>query len=108
MANVIEITDSNFEKTVKQAALPVLVDFWAPWCGPCRMLGPIVEQVASALEGKVVVGKVNVDENPQISAEYGITSIPALFIFQGGALKDKSVGVASKDTLISKLNKILE
>lgn len=105
MANelVIEITDQNFESQVVQATLPVLVDFWAPWCAPCRMIGPVVDQIASELQGKIIVGKVNVDQNPQISARFHIQAIPALFIFQNGEVKEKMVGLASKASLLAKL-----
>ncbi len=100
---VTEITDSNFDVQVTQATLPVLVDFWAPWCAPCRMIGPVVEQIASEFQGKVVVGKVNVDENPKISEQFRIQAIPAIFIFRDGEVKDKVVGLTSKANLIAKL-----
>ncbi len=105
MANehVIEITDSNFETHVTNANLPVLVDFWAPWCAPCRMIGPVIEQIASELQGKVIVGKVNIDENPQISERFRIQAIPAIFIFQNGQVKEQMVGLTSKASLLSKL-----
>lgn len=105
MANeyVIEITDSNFEAQVTNAHLPVLVDFWAPWCAPCRMIGPIIEQIASELHGKVLVGKVNIDENPKISERFQIQAIPAIFIFQNGQVKEQMVGLSSKASLLSKL-----
>lgn len=100
---VIEITDSNFETQVTDAKLPVLIDFWAPWCAPCRMIGPVIEQIASELQGKVIVGKVNIDENPQISERFRIQAIPAIFIFQNGQVRDQVVGLTSKASLLSKL-----
>jgi thioredoxin 1 len=92
---------------VEKATQPVLVDFWAVWCGPCQMQGPIVEEVAKQMDGKAMVGKLNVDENPVISQKYGIMSIPTLIIFKGGQPVKQFVGVQSKDTLVSELNKLL-
>jgi thioredoxin 1 len=106
MADTI-ITDVNFETEVIKATQPVLVDFWAVWCGPCQMQGPIVEEVAKLMEGKAVVGKLNVDENPQTAQKYGIMSIPTLTIFKGGQPVKQFVGVQSKDTLVSELNKLM-
>lgn len=106
MADII-ITDANFDKEVMQSDKPVLVDFWAVWCGPCQMQGPIVEEVAKLMEGKAKVGKVNVDENPQTAGKYGIMSIPTLMIFKGGTVVKQFVGVQSKEILISELNKSL-
>lgn len=103
MANVLEITDSNFETEVNQSTLPVLIDFWAPWCAPCRAIGPVIEQIASEMDGKVRVGKVNVDQNPKISTQFRIQAIPAIFIFQNGEVKEKVVGVASKADLLAKI-----
>ena len=87
-----------------QSDKPVLVDFWAVWCGPCRMLGPIIEEVATEFDGKAVVGKVDVDNNQQVSAEYGIRNIPTVLIFKNGEVVDKIVGVAPKETIAAKLN----
>ena len=84
-ANVISTDDQGFDKAVLQSDLPVLVDFWAPWCGPCRMVGPVVEELAGEFEGKVIVGKVDVDANPQTSMKFGIRSIPTLILFKSGA-----------------------
>ena len=100
----LEITDSNFDEIVLKSDKPVLVDFWAEWCGPCRMVGPIVEELAKDFDGKVVVGKVNVDNNPNISMNYGIRNIPTLLIFKNGEIVDKQVGAVPKSILSGKLN----
>lgn len=103
----ITITDANFESDVLKSDKPVLVDFWAVWCGPCQMQGPIVEEVAAALAGKAIVGKLNVDENPEVSQKYGIMSIPTLMIFKGGMVVKQFIGVQSKETLMGELNKLI-
>jgi len=103
----VTFTDANFDTEVTQSDMPVLVDFWAVWCGPCQMQGPILEDVAKTMEGKVKVGKVNVDENPQVAGKYGIMSIPTLMIFQKGAVVKQFVGVQSKEILVGELNKLL-
>ena len=104
MANkAIEITDSNFEEIIASDK-PVLVDFWAEWCGPCRMVGPIVDELAGEYEGKAVIGKVDVDRNPQISAKFGIRSIPTLLVFKNGQVVDKQVGAVPKNILAQKLD----
>ncbi len=103
----IKITDQTFEQAVLKSDKPVLVDFWAVWCGPCQMQGPIVEDVAKTMEGKAVVGKVNVDENPGVAGKYGVMSIPTLIIFKGGQPVKQFVGAQSKDILISALNAVI-
>ena len=100
----LQITDSNFEDTVLKSDKPVLVDFWAEWCGPCRMVGPIVEEISNEYAGKAVVGKVDVDNNPNISMQFGIRNIPTLLIFKGGKVVDKQVGAVPKDVLTKKLD----
>ena len=102
----LEITDSNFEQTVLKSDKPVMIDFWAEWCGPCRMVGPIVEEISKDFDGKAVVGKVDVDNN-SISATYGIRNIPTILFFKNGQIVDKHVGAAPKSVLTAKLNAIL-
>ena len=99
----LEFTDSNFEEEVLKSDTPVLVDFWAEWCGPCRMIGPIVEELASEYDGKIKIGKMNVDHNPGVPMKYGIRSIPTLLVFKGGEAVDKVVGAVPKTSLVSKL-----
>jgi thioredoxin 1 len=103
MSKPIEITDANFEE-ILGSDKPVLVDFWAEWCGPCRMVGPIVEELASDYEGKAVIGKVDVDTNPEVSAKFGIRSIPTLLVFKGGEIVDKQIGAVPKNILSQKLD----
>ncbi|GAB4165671.1 MAG: thioredoxin [Terrimicrobiaceae bacterium] len=102
-AHVTDLNDSNFDAFVSTATGPVLVDFWAPWCAPCRMLGPVVEEVAAENVGKFSVAKVNVDDSPEVSSRFGIRSIPSLIFFQGGEKKDQTVGVTSKAEIIRRL-----
>jgi thioredoxin 1 len=99
----VEFTSANWNDKVLQSDKPVLVDFWAEWCGPCRMIGPIVEEIHKEYDGKAVVGKLNVDHNPDISAQYGIKGIPTILVFKGGQLVDKIVGAVAKNTLTQKL-----
>lgn len=100
----ITITDANFDEVVLKSDKPVLIDFWAEWCGPCRMVGPIVEEIAKEFDGKAIVGKVDVDSNPNISMNYGIRNIPTLLFFKGGQIVDKQVGAVPKSVLTNKLN----
>tara|TARA_R110000868_G_scaffold411570_1_gene705425 strand:- start:1777 stop:2094 length:318 start_codon:yes stop_codon:yes gene_type:complete len=100
----LELTNDNFEELVLNSDKPVLVDFWAEWCGPCRMVGPIVEELAKDYEGKAVIGKVNVDEHGDISSKFGIRNIPTLLVFKNGEVVDKQVGVAQKSVLAGKID----
>jgi thioredoxin 1 len=104
MGKALEFTDGNFEAEVLNSDKPVLVDFWAEWCGPCRMIGPVVEEMAGEYEGKAKIGKVNVDNNPDISVKYGIRSIPALLIFKDGEVVDQIVGAVPKPHLTKQLD----
>ena len=100
----LEFTDANFEETVLKSDKPVLVDFWAEWCGPCRMVGPIVDELHGDYDGKALVGKVNVDTNPGIAAKYGVRSIPTILFIKNGEVVDKSVGAVPKAALAEKLD----
>jgi thioredoxin 1 len=101
--SVVHVTNENFEQEVLNSDLPVLVDFWAEWCGPCRMIGPVVEEIAKDLEGKLKVGKVNVDEAQELAGQYRIMSIPSLLLFKGGEVVTQVVGAMSKDQLLAKI-----
>ncbi len=98
--SAITLTKDNFQSEVLSSEVPVLIDFWAPWCGPCRMLSPIVEEIAKELDGKVKVGKVNVDEQPGLAGEYRVVSIPTLAVIKGGKLAATSVGVQPKASIL--------
>ena len=103
----ITLTDASFENEVMKATGPVLVDFWAVWCGPCRMQDPIVEEIAKELEGKAKIAKLNVDENPTATQKFGIMSIPTIMIFKNGTVVKQFIGVQSKETLLGELNKLI-
>ncbi len=103
----LQLTDSSFEKEVLKSPLPVLVDFWAPWCGPCRMLGPIVEEIAKEYNGKAVIGKMNTDENPEVASKFNISAIPSMLFFKGGKVVEQMVGVHSKKDIKTKLDALL-
>ena len=103
----IEVTDSNFKKEVLESATPVLVDFWAEWCGPCKMIAPVVEQLANDFDGKLKVGKVDVDSNQQTAMQFGIRSIPTLLIFKNGKVVEQIVGAVPKQALTDKVSKHL-
>ena len=108
MSSAAEVTDQSFEADVIESPIPVLVDFWAPWCGPCRMVAPVVEKIAEAYDGRVKVLKMNTDENPQVASKYGIRSIPTLMIFKGGEQADMVVGAVPEKTLAETLDKYLD
>ena len=103
----LEITDGNFEELVRKSSQPVLVDFWAVWCGPCRMLAPVVEEISKEYEGRVVVGKVDVDNNQEFAGKYGIRNIPTVLVFQNGEVVGRQVGVAPKKTYTDALDGLL-
>lgn len=106
MAKPLELTDQNFEEIINTDK-PVLVDFWAEWCGPCKMIAPVVEELAADYDGKAVIAKVDVDSNPEVSAKFGIRSIPTLLVFKGGEVVDKQIGAVPKTTLSQKLDRQL-
>lgn len=103
----LQLTDASFKKEVLEASKPVLVDLWAPWCGPCRMLGPVVEELAREYEGRIVVGKLNTDENGETAAAYRVSAIPTLLFFKGGKLVEQMVGVQPKAGIKAKLDSLL-
>ncbi len=103
----IEVNDSNFEEIVLQSDKPVIVDFWAEWCGPCRMVGPIVSEISEDYKDKVVVTKLDVDSSPQVAAKYGIRNIPTVLFFKNGEVVDKQVGAVPKTNFVNKLEAIL-
>jgi len=101
------ITDSNFDEVVLKSDKPVMVDFWAAWCGPCRMVGPIIEEVSKEYEGKAVVGKVDVDANQQYAAKYGVRNIPTVLVFQNGEIIKRQVGVSPKQVYTDAIDELL-
>ena len=105
-ANIVTLTEANFDQEVLKSTTPVLVDFWAEWCGPCKMIAPILDELASEYDGKVKVGKVNIDENQSIATEYGIRAIPTMLIFKDGEVAEQVVGLRSKRDLKANLDKV--
>jgi len=103
----LEFTDANFDELVLQSDKPVIVDFWAVWCGPCRMVGPLVEEIGKEYEGKAVVGKVDVDNNPGTAGKFGIRNIPTILFFKDGQIADKQVGAVPKQVLVKKLEALM-
>lgn len=100
----LEITEANFDEVVMNSDKPVVIDFWAAWCGPCKMIGPLIDEMATEYDGKAVVGKVDVDSNPSISAKFGVRNIPTVLFIKNGEVVDKSVGAVPKGQLVEKLN----
>ncbi|HEY2986339.1 MAG TPA: thioredoxin [Candidatus Binatia bacterium] len=107
MAKVTEVSDASFETEVLKCNLPVLIDFWAPWCGPCKTIAPVVEELAAEYDGKLKVAKMNVDDNPVTPSRYGVRGIPNLLILKGGAVKEQIVGVAPKAKLVQAIDNVL-
>jgi thioredoxin 1 len=103
----LEITDSNFEETVLKSDKPVVVDFWAAWCGPCRMVGPIIDELSEEYEGKAIIGKIDIDSNQQYAAQFGVRNIPTVLVFKDGELVDRKVGVSSKNDYAEAIDKLI-
>ena len=106
-ANIVTLTEANFPEQVLKSATPVVVDFWAEWCGPCKMLAPVLDELAGEYDGKVKIGKVNIDEFQQLAINYGINSIPTLLFFKGGQVADQVVGMRSKRDLKASFDRVL-
>ncbi len=107
MADVQQVTDESFDREVLKAELPVLIDFWAPWCGPCKAIGPVVDELAKEYAGKLKVVKMNVDDNPQTPSKYGVRGIPNLILFKGGEVKDQIVGAVPKSQLVKAVTQVV-
>ena len=103
----LEITDSNFEETVLKSDKPVMVDFWAAWCGPCRKVGPIIDELSEEYDGKAIIGKIDIDSNQQYAAQFGVRNIPTVLVFKDGELVDRKVGVSSKNDYAEAIDKLI-
>ena len=106
-ANVLQLNDSNFDSEINKGATPVLVDFWAPWCGPCRMIAPVLDKIADAMSGQAIVAKVNVDEAPGVASRFRVSSIPTLLFFKNGEVREQVVGLQSEADLAARLKALL-
>jgi thioredoxin 1 len=107
MSKKLEFTDDNFDAEVIKSDIPVLVDFWAPWCGPCRIVDPVVEEIAGEYDGRLKVGKLNTDDNREVAAKYGIMSIPTIMVFKGGEVQERIVGAQPKKAIIDKIDSVI-